>query len=176
MSREQISKRTNRYLFLYLYLTFTHCFKRNRTHKATRYRSKYKYNLHDYHELSPFHAKSTSVCSEEKIQVIVWPHNQCFTKLAARGLCAREFHFPGVVLFHLISIKLYIIRYKSSCYSFLSFCMAHAFHVNDTDTNFKSLTAPVPQGSWRQAQHSTLGYVLWHLWFSFITNKSFAFY
>ena len=40
--------------------------------------------------------------------------------------------------------------------------MAHAFHVNDTDTNFKSLTAPVPQGSWRQAQHSTLGYILWH--------------
>ena len=50
MSREQISKRTNRYLFLYLYLTFPHCFKRNRTHKATRYRSKHKYNLHDYDE------------------------------------------------------------------------------------------------------------------------------
>ena len=57
MSREQISKRTNRYLFLYLYLTFTHCFRRNRTHKATRYRSKHKYNLHDYHELSSFTRK-----------------------------------------------------------------------------------------------------------------------
>ena len=35
MSSEQISKRTNGYLFLYLYLTFMHCFKRkNRTHKA----------------------------------------------------------------------------------------------------------------------------------------------
>ena len=106
-------------------------------------------------KLASFHAKSTSVCSEEKIQVIVWPHNQCFTKLATRRFCARELHVPRIVLFHFVSIQLYIIRYKSSCYRFLSFYMAHAFHVNDT--NFKSLTAPVPQGSWRQAQHNTLG-------------------
>ena len=52
--------------------------------------------------------------------------------------------------------------------------MVHAFHVNNT--NFKSLTTPVPQGSWRQAQHSTLGYMLSHLWFPFITNKSFTSY
>ena len=61
MSREQISKRTNRCLSLYLYLTFTHCFKRNRMHKATRYRSKHKYNLHDYHETF-FSSRKKHVC------------------------------------------------------------------------------------------------------------------
>ena len=71
MSREQVSKRTNRYLFLYLYLTFTHCFQRNRTHEATRYRSKHNTIFMITAKLPSFHAKSTSVCSEEKIQVIV---------------------------------------------------------------------------------------------------------
>ena len=61
MSSEQISERTNRYLFLYLYLTFINCFKRNRTHKATRYRSKHKYNLHDYPETF-FFSRKKLVC------------------------------------------------------------------------------------------------------------------
>ena len=61
MSSERISKRTNRYLFLCLYLTFMHYFKRNRMHKATRYRSKHKYNLHDYLETC-FFSRKKHVC------------------------------------------------------------------------------------------------------------------
>ena len=59
-------------------------------------------------ELSSFH----DVCFKEKIQVIVWPHNQGFTKLAARG---------ASYMFHVLLLKFICVLFHLSKHSYVSF-------------------------------------------------------